>query len=457
MMVQALIFLFVLTGGSTSNSDLHDPEDDHASIQLDLWFSSRQKNGGTNPDLHDPDLHDSNWTSVFIPGSFLQETDEALGVSQRIYDTIRKSEVEESSFECSWQAILKKLDLRENNDKYTVGRPVKDHRRWTWVYIEMKIFAIIDVREADQMFVSYIWVSMRWDNEHIWWDPDEFCGQKHILVPVKYLWMPDLTIVEMTERDKTAPNPHVDIHHHGWVEYRDGQVVTSTCTMHVYKFPFDIQDCRISFKSITHSEEELKLFYNTSDYFWAQWDTTDTMQTQSEWLVHYLSIHNKSVNHFGFEQTVIVYTITMKRRSELYVANFLLPIFFFLCLDFASFLMSDTGGEKVGFKVTVLLAVTVMQLILVDILPPSSNTIPLIEIYCIGAFTLMMLSLMETILVMYFKDKDRTLIDKIEVNQKLIENTDDKLNPLLCCCTGEIIYCSISNSHKLLFEKQTLV
>lgn len=68
----------------------------------------------------------------------------------------------------------------------------------------------------------------------------------------------------------------------------------------------------------------------------------------------------------------------MKRRSALYIANFLLPIMFFLGLDLASFGISDSGGEKLGFKVTVLLAVTVMQLILNDILPASSDRIPLI-------------------------------------------------------------------------------
>ena len=70
--------------------------------------------------------------------------------------------------------------------------------------------------------------------------------------------------------------------------------------------------------------------------------------------------------------------MTIKRRSVLYVANFIVPILFFLCLDLASFLISESGGEKLSFKVTVLLAVTVMQLILNDILPSSSDRIPLI-------------------------------------------------------------------------------
>ncbi|XP_034534356.1 acetylcholine receptor subunit beta-type lev-1-like [Notolabrus celidotus] len=104
--------------------------------------------------------------------------------------------------------------------------------------------------------------------------------------------------------------------------------------------------------------------------------------------------------------------VTIKRRSVLYVVNFILPILFFLCLDLASFLISESGGEKLSFKVTVLLAVTVMQLILNDILPSSSDRIPLIAIYCIGAFGFMMLSLLETILMMYLKEKDDVSQDK---------------------------------------------
>ena len=68
----------------------------------------------------------------------------------------------------------------------------------------------------------------------------------------------------------------------------------------------------------------------------------------------------------------------MKRKAVLYIVNFLLPVLFFLGLDMASFLISDVSGEKLGFKVTVLLAVTVLQLLLNDILPATSNRMPLI-------------------------------------------------------------------------------
>ncbi|KAK9530151.1 hypothetical protein VZT92_011674 [Zoarces viviparus] len=117
----------------------------------------------------------------------------------------------------------------------------------------------------------------------------------------------------------------------------------------------------------------------------------------------------------------------MKRRSALYVANFLVPILLFLSLDLTSFLISDTEGEKLSFKVTVLLAVTVMQLILNDILPSSSDRIPLVVIFCIGIFGLMMVSLLETIVVMRLLEKDSaSQANKADEDQSLSEDCGDK-------------------------------
>ncbi|MED6262608.1 hypothetical protein ATANTOWER_022660, partial [Ataeniobius toweri] len=152
-----------------------------------------------------------------------------------------------------------------------------------------------------------------------------------------------------TEKDKASPSPYLNIRSHGWVEFRNDQVVINTCKMRVYKFPFDIQSCNISFKSIIHS---------------------------------------------------------------------------------------DTGGEKVGFKITILLAVTVMQLILNDILPSSSDKIPIIAVYCIGTFALMLLSLLETIVVIHLIDKDASQDNEKEMTKCQIEGQEKKLTDLQSCFIG---------------------
>ncbi|XP_074524749.1 5-hydroxytryptamine receptor 3A-like [Halichoeres trimaculatus] len=214
-----------------------------------------------------------------------------------------------------------------------------------------------------------------------------------------------------TQTNKLFQTPYLSLRFFGDIFQRNGLVLVSTCKMRFYRFPFDTQTCSLTFKSFQHSVRHMKLIPGMTgkDILGV---TRKVMKTESEWLLMNVTVETKEVENFGYFLSVFVYTMTIRRRSVLYVANFIIPILFFLCLDLASFLISESGGEKLSFKVTVLLAVTVMQLILNDILPSSSDRIPLIAVYCIGVFTLMMLSLLETILMMYLMEKDNVSQDK---------------------------------------------
>eukprot|EP00066_Takifugu_rubripes_P028499 XP_011617765.1 PREDICTED: 5-hydroxytryptamine receptor 3A-like [Takifugu rubripes] len=331
---------------------------------------------------------------------------------------------------CSYQEVLDHLKITKSNELYYMTRPVKNYKRPTLVSLEVLLYAILDVVEKEQKFIPYVWTVIRWHNEHISWDPKHFCGINNLSLPAEILWKPDLTIEEMTEKDKAPPSPYLTINNMGYVEIQNDQVLVSTCRMHIYKFPFDAQSCNLSFKSVIHTAKDIRLLASDNSSEATEW-SRELMRTQYEWL--FINMIVTTENATDLEgQDVIVYTvrragwlqvnirrselsrdirpfqITMKRRPLLYIVNFLLPVLFFLCLDLSSFLISDKGGEKLSFKVTVLLAVTVLQLILNEILPASSNRIPLIAVYCIGNFALMLLSLLETILVMHLLERDNS-------------------------------------------------
>ncbi|XP_058477963.1 5-hydroxytryptamine receptor 3A-like [Solea solea] len=305
---------------------------------------------------------------------------------------------------CNYQDVLDHLNLTRHNERYFMTRPVKDYKRHTEVHLEVLLYAILDVVEKEQKFIPYVWSVMRWHNDYISWNPSQFCGIDNVSLPTEILWKPDLTIEEMTEKDKAPPSPYLTINNEGDVEVQNDLVLVSTCRMHIYKFPFDIQSCNLSFKSVIYTAKDIRLLASDNSSEATEW-SREVMRTQYEWL--FINMKVTTINASDLlSQDIIVYTINMKRRSALYIVNFILPILFFLCLDMASFLISDSSGEKLSFQVTVLLAITVLQLILNDILPSSSNSIPLIAIYCIGIFALMMLSLLETILMMYLTEKD---------------------------------------------------
>ncbi|XP_076616557.1 5-hydroxytryptamine receptor 3A-like [Chaetodon auriga] len=337
--------------------------------------------------------------------------------------------------ECSYHDVLTHLKLTKSSELFYMTRPVKNYKRPTSVSLEVLLYAILDVIEKEQKFIPYVWTVTRWHNEYISWDPNQFCGIDNVSLPNEVLWKPDLTIEEMTEKDKAPPSPYLTINNKGDVEVQDDQVLVSTCRMHIYKFPFDIQSCNLSFKSVTHTAKDIRLHASDNSSEATEW-SREVMRTQYEWLFINMTVTANNATDL-VSQDMIIYTITMKRRPLLYIVNFLLPVLFFLCLDLASFMISDTGGEKLSFKVTVLLAVTVLQLILNEILPSSSDRIPLIAVYCIGIFALMLLSLLETILVMNLMEKDSTS-QQHEADIDQSQSEDCKTQRKANSCYGEV-------------------
>ncbi|XP_074519128.1 5-hydroxytryptamine receptor 3A-like [Halichoeres trimaculatus] len=421
-MFPGILFLLLLTAGSISSQpDLQDLADSP------LFNSSFDEDGSTfffssppmaRPNFY-PKLHNPSNNTDFTSG-------------------------EESCNKSHWD-IIQHLNLKEIKDKLTLIRPTRDSKKATEVYLDLLLYAILDVKEKEQKFVSYIWVDMWWFNDLLRWDADEYCGINSLPLPTKLLWQPDITVEERTEKDKATQSPYIHVQSNGSVLLRNDMVLVTICKMQVYKFPFDTQSCALSFKSVIHGEEEMVLLRGSDKESTREW-SHDMIRTQSDWLFIDIESTNKTVNNFYITQSVLSYTITMKRRPILYVVNFILPVLLFLCLDLASFMISERGGEKLGFKVTVLLAVTVMQLILNDILPSSSDRIPLIAIYCIGIFGLMMLSLLETMLVMYLLERDSELQDNEagkdqSLGEDLQEKTDKArvhiclkdVGALLCC------------------------
>ncbi|XP_016532061.1 5-hydroxytryptamine receptor 3A-like isoform X1 [Poecilia formosa] len=355
---------------------------------------------------------------------------------------------------CSYQDVLDYLNLTVDTNVFKMTRPVLDHTHTTVVKTDMILYAILSVVEKTQTFVPFVWVSVQWKDERISWDPAQFCGITEISVPKSILWRPDLFIYEMIEKDDSPQNPYILVSHDGTVFYDEDMRVISTCKMDVHKFPFDTQECSLSIGSAIHCVKEIRIFPFSNSSRATQF-SREVMKTQGEWEFLKMSVESANISLYDRRWELLVYKVTIKRRPLLHVINFLLPILFFLILDLASFFIADHRGEKLGFKVTVLLAISVLLLILNDILPSMSNKTPLIATYCIVIFALMLLSLLETILVTYLIDKDSEdelgLCDSGEEKNKQMKTKDcsteiKKQNG--CSCSHRV--CEGEKQHELL-------
>lgn len=125
--------------------------------------------------------------------------------------------------------------------------------------------------------------SQYWQNEFLTWNPSDYCGIKMLAIPRSMLWIPDVTILEeyvqrwinwttsqkwteylftptfspfsTSDTGSVQDSPLVGLYPGGLMFTNRHQVLTSTCQLNLFLFPFDTQYCNITFSSFNYEGE----------------------------------------------------------------------------------------------------------------------------------------------------------------------------------------------------------
>lgn len=104
----------------------------------------------------------------------------------------------------------------------------------------------------------------------------------------------------------------------------------------------------------------------------------------------------------------IFFNITLRRKTLFYTVNLIIPCVGISFLSVLVFYLPSESGEKVSLCISILLSLTVFFLLLVEIIPPTSLTVPLLGKYLLFTMVLVTLSVFVTVAVLnvnfrYFK------------------------------------------------------
>ncbi|XP_037327527.2 CHRNA7-FAM7A fusion protein-like [Pungitius pungitius] len=98
----------------------------------------------------------------------------------------------------------------------------------------------------------------------------------------------------------------------------------------------------------------------------------------------------------------VTFTVTMRRRTLYYGLNLLIPCVLISGLALLVFLLPADSGEKISLGITVLLSLTVFMLLVAEIMPATSDSVPLIAQYFASTMMIVGLSVVVTVLVLQF-------------------------------------------------------
>ncbi|XP_062281124.1 neuronal acetylcholine receptor subunit alpha-7a isoform X2 [Scomber scombrus] len=102
----------------------------------------------------------------------------------------------------------------------------------------------------------------------------------------------------------------------------------------------------------------------------------------------------------------VTYTVVLRRRTLYYGHNLLIPCVLISILALFVFLLPADSGEKISLGITVLLSLVVFMLIVADIMPATSDSVPLIAQYFAATMIIVGLSVIATVFVLQFHHHD---------------------------------------------------
>ncbi|XP_015250245.1 PREDICTED: 5-hydroxytryptamine receptor 3C-like [Cyprinodon variegatus] len=278
-------------------------------------------------------------------------------------------------------------------------RPVVNQTTCSNITVYFTLYGILGVDEKSQVLITYIWLHYWWMIEFARWNPVQ-CGLEMITLPKKNFWLPDIVISEFMEENKAPSVPYLHLYSDGRVQEGLPLRVVSSCNLDIYTFPFDIQNCSMTFNSYVYDATEINVILGRDPKIITA-SSKNVMTTLGEWELLDITAQKPMNDVSDLYIDRLVFYIRVRRRATMYVVTLLLPSCFLITVDLFSFLLPPQSTDRSSFKMTLILGYTVFLLIMSDLLPITGNTIPLINVFFSLCLVLMVGSLLETIFITY--------------------------------------------------------
>ncbi|KAM9846476.1 5-hydroxytryptamine receptor 3B [Aulostomus maculatus] len=304
--------------------------------------------------------------------------------------------------------------------KYDCGvRPVHDWASPTTVYIDLILQSVLDVDGKTQSITTSIWYRQIWTDEFLVWNPGDFDGINEISLSSDAVWIPDIIVSEFVDEGKSPPIPYVYVNSSGSVKnYRPMQVVLA-CSLEMYAFPFDKQNCSLTFRSWLHSVKEIDLaLWRSAE---AITDDQREFMNNGEWELLSIPSRYWHVHQDDTDYAHIRFNVLIRRRPLLYVVGLLIPSIFLMLVDVISFYLPLDSGTRITFKISILLGYTVFRVNLTDELPATAATTPLIGVFYAVCMAMLMLSLTKSILVVKLLHHSEKEVRQMSVSACLLD------------------------------------
>ncbi|CAF1681701.1 unnamed protein product, partial [Adineta ricciae] len=274
------------------------------------------------------------------------------------------------------------------------ARPVVNTTNATIVDVGLTIIQVMDLDEQNQIMTTNVQVTLKWNDEHLKWNPSDYNNHTRTVFSIREIWTPDIVLFNSADVAYSQHREHylLTAHYNGTVEWVFPDVFRSYCDVVITYFPFDKQNCTLEIQSWSRPADELLVRHQPQNV------RQQTQYIRTEWQVYEVSVRTATMKRYLW----LVFHINMKRNHQFYVNHMIFPFSTLSFLTLFVFWLPPDSGEKITLTITILLALTVFLQLISEYTPKASSNLPIIGIYFNVNLILVLISVVLTVVVLNF-------------------------------------------------------
>uniref|UniRef100_A0A914VUG6 Neurotransmitter-gated ion-channel ligand-binding domain-containing protein n=1 Tax=Plectus sambesii TaxID=2011161 RepID=A0A914VUG6_9BILA len=242
-----------------------------------------------------------------------------------------------------------------------------------------------------------IWQQYTWTDEMLQWEnrsnqtwPDvEFYQLELIYIPVSLIWVPDVVVFNVLEKTDIIDRNQViaKVYKNGTIRAEFPQVLATRCTFDISDFPFDTQNCTMTYGSWSLPSNEIFVTTTVNEL-------TDlsglVLHNHPEWDIIAMSSNNRNAayledartNATGERFSELDITLTIQRKPAYYIYVLIVPTFVISLINTIGLFSAKREREdKVTMGLTTLLTMAIILTIVTNQVPKSQLGLPLLGDY----------------------------------------------------------------------------
>ncbi|ELT95279.1 hypothetical protein CAPTEDRAFT_139268 [Capitella teleta] len=141
----------------------------------------------------------------------------------------------------------------------TTVRPVRNHSHPVNVELQLTIAGILGFDEKSQTLTLMSMMRVNWVDEYLRWNEADYAGIDATRLKADQIWRPDIHLYNNMDKSFDFIDTLPIIYYDGTILHMIPIVLKSSCAVDVSNFPFDSQNCTLTFGSWTYNGNKVNL------------------------------------------------------------------------------------------------------------------------------------------------------------------------------------------------------